>query len=171
LPLVLHKTLLVLLYTGLGLSLLSTIIGLPGNWILVVAALVTGLATGFAKLTVTHFLMCVGFAVLAEVIESLLGVVIIAKRGGSKLGMLGSIVGGFAGVLLGAGLVPPVGGVILGFIGAFLGAVFGELLHNPDMEIAFRVGFWSFIGRMTAVAAKLSCGCVIFWILVTATWP
>jgi uncharacterized protein YqgC (DUF456 family) len=161
LPLVLHKTLLVLLYTGLGLSLLSTIIGLPGNWILVVAALVTGLATGFAKLTV----------VLAEVIESLLGVVIIAKRGGSKLGMLGSIVGGFAGVLLGAGLVPPVGGVILGFIGAFLGAVFGELLHNPDMEIAFRVGFWSFIGRMTAVAAKLSCGCVIFWILVTATWP
>jgi len=36
----LHKTLLVLLYTGLGFTLLSTMIGLPGNWVLVVAALV-----------------------------------------------------------------------------------------------------------------------------------
>lgn len=170
-PLVLHKTLLVLLYTGLGLTLLSTVIGLPGNWILVVAALVVGLATGFAKLTLVHFLICIGLAVLAEVIESVLGVVILAKRGGSKLGMIGSIAGGFAGVLLGGGVFPPVGSVVLGFVGAFLGAVFGELLRNPDMEIALRVGFWSFIGRMTAMAAKLSCGCVIYWIIIKATWP
>jgi hypothetical protein len=171
LPLVLHKTLLVLLYTGLGLTLLSTMIGLPGNWILAVAALVVGLVTGFAKLTVAHLFVCAGFALLAEVIESLLGVVIVAKRGGSKLGMIGSIVGGFAGVILGGGLLPPFGSVILGFVGAFFGAVFGEILHNPDMKIALHVGFWSFIGRMTALAAKLSCGCVIYWIIIRATWP
>ena len=170
-PLVLHKTLLVLLYAGLGLTLLSTMIGLPGNWILVVAALIVGLVTGFAKLTVSHFVVCVGFALLAEVIESLLGVVIVAKRGGSKLGMIGSIAGGFAGVLLGGGLFPPFGSVILGFAGAFLGAVFGEILHNPDMKVALHVGFWSFIGRMAAMAAKLSCGCVIYWIILRSTWP
>jgi len=171
LPLVLHKILLVLLYAGLGLTALSTMIGLPGNWILVAVALVVGLVTGFAKLTLIQFLVCVGLAVLAEVIESLLGVVIVAKRGGSKLGMIGSIVGGFAGVLLGGGLFPPVGSVILGFAGAFLGAVFGEILHNPDMKVALHVGFWSFVGRMTAMAAKLSCGCVIYWIILRATWP
>ncbi len=44
------------------------------------------------------------------------------------------------------GLFPPMGSVILGFVGAFLGAVFGEILHNPDMKIALRVGFWSFVG-------------------------
>jgi hypothetical protein len=171
LPLVLHKILLVLLYAGLGLTALSTMIGLPGNWILVAVALVVGLVTGFAKLTLIQFLVCVGLAVLAEVIESLLGVVIVAKRGGSKLGMIGSIVGGFAGVLLGGGLFPPVGSVILGFAGAFLGAVFGEILHNPDMKVALHVGFWSFVGRMTAMAAKLSCGCVIYWIILRSTWP
>lgn len=170
-PLVLHKILLVLLYAGLGLTALSTMIGLPGNWILVAVALVVGLVTGFAKLTLIQFLVCVGLAVLAEVIESLLGVVIVAKRGGSKLGMIGSIVGGFAGVLLGGGLFPPVGSVILGFAGAFLGAVFGEILHNPDMKVALHVGFWSFVGRMTAMAAKLSCGCVIYWIILRSTWP
>jgi len=161
----------VLLYAGLGLTALSTMIGLPGNWILVAVALVVGLVTGFAKLTLIQFLVCVGLAVLAEVIESLLGVVIVAKRGGSKLGMIGSIVGGFAGVLLGGGLFPPVGSVILGFAGAFLGAVFGEILHNPDMKVALHVGFWSFVGRMTAMAAKLSCGCVIYWIILRSTWP
>jgi uncharacterized protein YqgC (DUF456 family) len=170
LPPLLQKGLLVLLYGGLVLSLLSTIVGLPGNWVLVVAALVAGLVTGFSDLTLTHFILCLGLAVLAEVIESLLGVVIVAKRGGSRLGVLGSIAGGFAGVLLGAGLAPPLGSVVLGFAGAFLGAVFGELLHNPDMNMAFRVGFWSFIGRMTATAAKLSVGCVILWIIIDATW-
>jgi hypothetical protein len=168
---VLHKTLLVILYTGLGLSLLSTMIGLPGNWILVGAALVTGLVTGFSRLTVTGFLLCLGLAVLGEVIESLLGVIVVARRGGSKLGVIGSIAGGFGGVILGGGLFPPLGSVVLGFVGAFLGAVFGEILRHPDMDLALRVGFWSFIGRMVATAAKLSVGCVIFWILIKTTWP
>lgn len=168
---VLHKILLVLLYVGLGLSLLSIVVGVPGNWILVAAALVIGLATGFAKMTVTTFLLCAGLAVLGEVIESALGVVIVARRGGSKLGVVGSLVGWFAGVILGSGLFPPVGSVLLGFVGAFLGAVFGEILRHPDMEIALRIGFWSFVGRMAATAAKLSVGCVIFWLIVKATWP
>ncbi len=168
---VLHKILLVLLYVGLGLSLLATVVGVPGNWILVAAALVVGLATGFAKMTLTTFLLCAGLAVLGEVIESVLGAVIVARRGGSKLGVVGSIVGGFAGVILGSGLFPPLGSVLLGFVGAFLGAVFGEILRHPDMDIALRIGFWSFIGRMAATAAKLSVGCVIFWLIVRTTWP
>lgn len=170
-PPFLHKILLVLLYTGLGLSLLSTVVGLPGNWILLAAALAVGLATGFTKLTVATLLLCAGLAVFGELVESVLGAVIVAKRGGSKLGVLGSIVGGFAGVLLGAGLVPPVGSVLLGFVGAFLGAVFGEILRQPDMNVALRVGFWSFVGRMAAIAVKLTAGCVIFWLIVRDTWP
>lgn len=167
----LHKILLVILYLGLGLFLLSTVIGLPGNWILVGAALVAALVTGFDGLTLPTLLLCIGLAVLGELIESLLGIVIVAKRGGSKLGVLGSIAGGLAGVVLGAGLVPPVGSVLLGFVGAFLGAVFGEILHQPDLNVALHVGFWSFIGRMAAMAAKLSVGCVIFWLIIRSTWP
>jgi len=168
---VLHRILLVLFYVGLGLSLLSNMIGLPGNWMLVGAALVTALVTGFAKMTVTRFLLCLGLAVLGEVVESLLGGVIVAKRGGSKLGVFGSIIGGFVGVILGAGLFPPLGSVLLGFVGAFLGAIFGEILRHPETELALRIGFWSFVGRMAAMAAKFAVGCVIFWILIRTTWP
>jgi uncharacterized protein YqgC (DUF456 family) len=168
---ILLKVLLVLFYSGLGLLLLSTVIGIPGNWILVAVAIVTAVVTGFSTLSPSTLLLCVGLAVLGELIESVLGVVIVARRGGSKLGIVGSIAGGLAGVLLGAGLVPPVGSVVLGFVGAFLGAVFGEIIHQPDLDIALRVGFWSFIGRMAAIAAKLSVGCVIFWLIIRSTWP
>ena len=167
---ILHKILLVVFYIGLGLSLLSNIVGLPGNWMLVAAALVVALATGFAKVTLTSFFLCLGLAIVGEAIESLLGAVIVAKHGGSKLGVIGSIAGGFTGVVLGAGVFPPLGSVVLGFIGAFLGAVFGEILRHPETEFALRVGFWSFIGRMSAMAAKFSVGCVILWILIKTTW-
>lgn len=168
---ILHRILLVLFYVGLGLSLLSNMVGLPGNWMLVGAALVTALVTGFSRMTVTGFFLCLGLAVLGEVVESVLGAVIVGKRGGSKLGIIGSIIGGFVGVLLGAGFFPPLGSVLLGFVGALLGAVFGELLRHPEMELALRIGFWSFIGRMAAMAAKFTVGCVIFWILIRTTWP
>ncbi len=170
-PLVLLKTLLVLLYAGLSLCLLSTVVGLPGNWILVGAALVIGAATGFAKMTVASFFLCAGLALVAEVIESVLGIAIVAEHGGSKLGVIGTIVGGCAGVILGGGFFPPVGSVLLGFVGAFLGAVLGEMFRHPDLNTALRVGFWSFVGRVAAIAAKLSVGCVIFWVIVRSTWP
>lgn len=168
---VLYKILFVLFYIAVGLSLLSTIVGLPGNWILVGVALVVGLVTGFSEMTFWYFLLCLGLAVLGEVIESLLGAVIVAKRGGSKLGIVGSIVGGIIGVIIGAGIFPPLGSVLFGFVGAFGGAVLGELLRQPEFESALRIGFWSFVGRMAAMAAKLSVGCVIFWIIITTTWP
>jgi uncharacterized protein YqgC (DUF456 family) len=171
LPLVIQKTLLVLLYAGFSLALLSTIVGLPGNWILVGAALVIGLATGFLNMTVATVFLCTGLALLAEAIESVLGAAIVAKRGGSKLGVVGSIVGGFVGVVLGGPFFPPVGSVLLGFVGAFLGAVLGEMLRQPDLGLALRIGFWSFIGRTASIAAKLSIGCVIFWLIVKTTWP
>ena len=75
-----------------------------------------------------------------------------------------------SGVVLGGALSPPIGSVLLGFVGAFPGAVLDEMLRQPDLNAALRIGFWSFIGRTAAVAAKLSIGCVILWLIVRATW-
>ena len=167
---VIYKILLVLFYTFLSLSLLSTMIGVPGNWILVAMALIVGLVTKFSDLTFWYFLVCVGLATLGEVIESFLGLAVVAKRGGGKLGVLGSFVGGLLGVILGSGVAPPVGSVIFGFLGAFAGAVLGELVKHQQMDTALRIGFWSFVGRVSAMAVKMALGCVILWIIITTTW-
>jgi uncharacterized protein YqgC (DUF456 family) len=168
---VLFKILFVLLYIVLTAVLLSTALGFPGNWILVGVALVIALVSRFSGMTWGYLLLCAGLATLGEVIESTLGAVVVVRRGGTWWGVAGSVLGGFAGVILGAGVAPPFGSVVLGFLGAFLGAVLGEFAKQRQLEPAMRIGFWSFVGRMLAVAAKLSVGCVVLWIIIVTTWP
>lgn len=168
---ILYKILYVLLYFVLGAVLLTTAVGIPGNWILVGVALVIALISRFESMTWWLLALCVGLAVVGEIIEAALGAVLIARRGGGRWGILGSIIGGFAGVLLGTTIAPPFGSVVLGFVGVFVGAVLGEYFKQRRMEPAVQIGFWSFVGRMAAVAAKLAVGCGILWVIVATTWP
>jgi uncharacterized protein YqgC (DUF456 family) len=168
---ILFKILLVLLYIVLTAVWLSTVLGFPGNWILVGVAVIIALVSRFSAMTWGYLLLCVGAATLGEVVESTLGAVVVVRRGGTWWGVAGSVLGGFAGVILGAGVAPPLGSVVFGFVGAFFGAVLGEFARQRQLEPAVRIGFWSFVGRMLAVAAKLSVGCVVLWVIIVATWP
>lgn len=170
-PVVLAKILLVLLYVVLTAVLLTTTVGLPGNWVLVGAAVIVGLVTGFAGMSWWMLILCVGLAVLGEVIESLSGAVFVAKRGGGRWGIIGTFVGGIAGVILGSSVIPPLGSLIFGFVGAFAGAVLGEYIRHRDLDAAVHIGAGSFLGRLAAIAAKLLAGTGILWIIVRATWP
>jgi uncharacterized protein YqgC (DUF456 family) len=163
--------LFVLLYVVLAVVLLSTALGFPGNWILVGVAVVIALIDRFTGMTWGYLFLCAGLATLGEIIESSLGAVIVVRRGGTWWGVAGSILGGFAGVILGAGVAPPFGPVLLGLLGAFFGAVFGEYAKQRQIEPAMRIGFWSFVGRMLSVAAKIGVGCAILWIIIVTTWP
>ncbi len=166
-----YQILFVLLYIVLTVVWLSTALGFPGNWILVGVAVSVALISRFSAMTWGYLLICVGLATLGEVIESTLGAVVVVRRGGTWWGVAGSVLGGFAGVIFGAGVAPPFGSVVFGFVGAFLGAVVGEFAKQRQLEPAMRIGFWSFVGRMLAAAAKLSVGCVVLWIIIVTTWP
>lgn len=166
---VLVKIGLVLLYIVLFSCLILTVLGLAGNWVLVGAALIIKL-TGLGDMTWTWFGVTVGLAALGELVESLLGLVVVARKGGTRWGVLGSFVGGLAGAVLGAGVVPPVGSLLFGFLGAFGGAALGEYLRARQTHEALRVGFWSFVGRTFATAAKIAVGVAIVVIIILRTW-
>ena len=168
---ILYQVLFVLLYIVLAGVMLSTALGFPGNWVLVAVALVIALVSKFAGMTWLYLLICVGLATLGEIIESALGAVIVIRRGGTWWGVAGSILGGFAGVAVGAGLAPPFGAVALGLLGAFAGAVAGEMAKHRQLEPAVRIGFWSFVGRVAATTVKIAMGVGILWVIILATWP
>ena len=159
----------VLLYLFMVALLSLTILGLAGNWFIVAIALVIKFA-GWGTMTWWWFGLVAALAVLGEVVESLLGLVVVIKKGGTRWGAIGSFVGGLLGVFLGAGLTPPIGSVLCGFLGAFVGAALGEYIRNERLEEALRVGFWSIVGRTLATMGKVAVGVGMIWIIVVQTW-
>ena len=163
------KSGLVLLYIFLFATLILTVLGLAGNWVLVAIALILRL-TGVGELTWMWVLVIAGLAALGEIIESFLGLAVVAKKGGTRWGIAGSFVGGLLGALVGSGVFPPMGMVVFAFIGAFAGAALGEWYRNRHVEEALRVGFWSFVGKTLATMGKLAAGLSIVWIVILKTW-
>ena len=167
--LILAKTGAVLLYLFLVGLLALTVLGLAGNWFIVATALIVKL-TGWGTMSWWWFGIIVALAALGEIIESLLGLVVVVKKGGTRWGVVGSFIGGLLGVFLGAGVMPPIGSVLFGFFGAFAGAALGEYLRNQQVEEALRVGMWSFVGRTLATMGKVAAGIGMIWIIVAQTW-
>ena len=77
------------------------------------------------------------------------------KFGGSRTGVIGSIVG----LILGLIFFPPFGIII----GPFAGAVIGELMVGKDSDSAFKSGLGSFIGFLTGTILKLIVSGMMTW--------
>lgn len=167
---ILYKVLWILLYLFCALSLFVTVLGIPGIWILVAVALVIALVSHFTIITWPFLILCVALAALGEIVESFLGVAVVAKKGGGKSGIVGAFIGALLGAILGAPVVPPLGSICFGFVGAFAGAVAGEYISYRNLDSAVRIGFWAFLGRAMAIAVKFGLGLIIFWIIILKTW-
>jgi len=145
-----------------------TVVGMPGNW-LVVAAVV-----GYVLLVPPASPVSIGWAVvlvlvilasLGELVEFLAGALGTAKAGGSKRGavlaLIGSLVGAIVGLVVGSP-VPVVGsliaGVLFAAVGAFVGAVVGEQWKGRNLDDSLRVGRGAFWGRLLGTVAKTAIG-------------
>ncbi len=107
----------------------------------------------------TTFLVILGAAVVLVSLFDYLMPILGAKRfGGSKLGVVGCVVG----LLLGIFIFPPVGIIV----GPFLGAVIGELINGDDLKKAVKSGFGSFLGFVFGTGLKLSVSFVMAYFYV-----
>jgi uncharacterized protein YqgC (DUF456 family) len=139
----------------MGLSLLATIVGLPGTIVILLLAFVYAWATGFGILTWQTLLILAGITLVAETVDQIFQVWG-ARRGGASLkGLVGSVVGGIAGALLLNALFPLVGGVLGAFLGAYAGALLVERSVQGDWERAHRAAWGGFLGRAAGIGIKL----------------
>jgi hypothetical protein len=142
---------------GLGLDL----VGLFGNWIILAAVALAWLATGFSHFGVVGLIIMTGFAVLGEVLETLLAGYGARKFGGSKGSMVAALVGCLLGAMFGTPLIPvPIVGTLIGAcLGAFVGAALYEYIKlEKKAGEAMWTGLGAALGKVGGVFAKLFCG-------------
>ncbi|MBI3861721.1 MAG: DUF456 domain-containing protein [Planctomycetia bacterium] len=162
-------------------ALCTNLITLPGNWIIVVAAVLfawlvkhpshpssTGLNWWVVGLTF-------GLAVLGEIIEFAAGAAGAAKSGGSRRGMLlsmaGAMLGSITGTMLGTFIPIPLVGNLIGAVaggaaGAFGGAYAGEYWKGKSEKDRLTVSSAAMVGRVFGTVGKLGIGAIM--VVVTA---
>jgi hypothetical protein len=152
--------------------LLLHLVGLPANWILLGLALVYALTTHMQLLGWGTLVVLAVLAAVAEGLEALVGPLVVARRGGTRHGVLGAFIGGIAGALIAAPVVPPFGSMVGAFAGSFAGATLLEYRRSRDRAVAVRAGKAAFLGRVIAAAVKTQVGswmwCVLAYRLLFA---
>jgi uncharacterized protein YqgC (DUF456 family) len=148
------------------LSIFVVPLGLPGTFIMVVAAIAVNYlaAAGIGWFAIG---LSLALAVTAEVLEWTLSARFAIKYGGSKRAGWGALLGGFIGAFAGVP-VPIIGSMIGAFAGAFLGALVAEFTQpQSDASKATRVATGALIGKAAATALKLA---IAFAIALTLTF-
>jgi hypothetical protein len=150
---------------------LTSLLTLPGNWIVV------ALAAGFAWLFpheagrgISWTVVGIGLAlaVVGEAIEFAASAAGAAKQGASRRAVLLSLVGAMAGSIVGVMIgapVPVLGSFVMallgGAAGAFAGAYLGETWKGRAEHERFAAGQGAFTGKIWGTLGKLACGAVI----------
>jgi uncharacterized protein YqgC (DUF456 family) len=157
--------LVVLLLSSLMAGWALTVLGMPGNWLIVGATAVYVAmlpANSAAAIGWPVVLVLLGLAVLGEVLEFVAGVLGVARMGGSRraafFGLVGSLVGAVVGLFVGVP-IPVVGSlagaVVMASLGALVGAVAGEYSHGRTVLQSWQVGRAAFWGRLLGSLSKI----------------
>lgn len=159
--------------TLLNLVFLSSILlGLPGTWLMILAAmLVDWLGPAEPMFPAGVLYTSVALAVIGEVAEFALGAAGARRAGGSKRGATLAIVGGIIGAIVGTAIPVPVLGTLFGACaGAFLGSVSGDVWAGRAVDHSVAAGRGAATGRFWGTIAKLALGSAIFLLLTIAAF-
>lgn len=145
-------------------------LGIPGGWIAFGAIAVYDIATRFSTVGWKWLVVMAVVLLVGEIIESLLGIVYVARKGASRWGVLGTFIGGIVGAIGGSFIVPFIGSIIFGLIGAFVLAVLFEYMYYKSLDRALQTGFFAFIGKLTAMFVKLVLSLGNLCVFIYLSW-
>jgi hypothetical protein len=137
----------------LVLGLAGTIIPLlPGTPLIVVAALIHAIATGWTPIGVGRLAILATLAALGYVLHYVAGALGARHAGGSTWAIVGALAGGIVGLFFG------IPGLLLG---PPLGAIAGALLKGGDVTTSVRTGLATFVGMVAGAIANFAIAVVM----------
>ncbi len=152
------------------IGFLFMILGIVGSFL----PILPGPITGWVGLLILHLTNAVPMnwtvlgitlfiAIVVWIVDYFIPAIGTKKFGGSKYGVVGTMLGLLAGILF----FPPFGLII----GPFLGAFLGEMIHDSsDSKRALKAAFGSFIGFISSTFLKFATStaflvyyAILFW--------
>ena len=158
----------------------GTVLGLPGNWLLAMAA---ATIAWFAPPDLTWHVswtavaILTGLAALGELLEFVAGSIGVGKTGGARrsaaLALVGSIIGAVAGLFVGIP-IPVIGSLVASLLfsglGAAIGARIGQRWFDRNWDKSVKVGMGAFWGRLLGTLGKAICGAMMVVTLLIYVW-
>lgn len=147
---------------AIAVGLLLDLIGLFGNWIILLAIAAAMLLTGFEHFGWWTVGILLVLAILGEVLEMLAAGAGAARFGGGKGAITAAVVGCIAGAILGSPILPIIGTILGACLGAFAAAALYEyLMMERTLGQAMNVGFGAAAGKVAGIFFKFFVGLVM----------
>ncbi|RIH88497.1 hypothetical protein Mlute_00624 [Meiothermus luteus] len=136
------------LFVGVwGAALIATFIPIvPAGFIILGAALLHELFTGFAEISLLTWAALGVLTLLSSLVDNIAAALGARRYGGSRYGVWGAFIGGVAGVFV----LPPWGLFLLPLLGAFL----GERLAGRSLDEALRGTQGAILGLLGGILGK-----------------
>lgn len=144
-------------------------VGLPGLWLIVVAAPAFDWLTGTHRIGLVTIIGVLLLAVTAEVLDFVFAARAARRYGGSERAAWAAAIGGLIGALVGVP-IPVEGSVVGALAGVFIGALIAEVTRGSGPKGAVRVATGAVIGRVVASVAKVGIACVMAGWVLAAAW-
>ncbi len=162
----------------LGAGWIMTLLGLPGNWFMLLGiAVVALLVPETWRIDIGWWTVgaLMALAVVGEILESLTVAWGTSRAGGSRraalLALCGSIGGGIVGAVVGLP-IPVIGSVVAVLLGASFGAtagaMVGESWKGRTAEQGWEVGKAAFWGRLFGTLGKIVTASVMVAVVLAA---
>ena len=165
---VLHVAGLLLLLIACLASLASLLLGLPGTFFIVAAALLYGWATGFAAVQWSTVGWLFLLAVVGEGFEFFAGAAGAAGERPSRRVMVGALAGGVVGGLAGTPVLFGMGSLLGALVGAFAGAALAVVSEGGTMGSALSTGLAALRGRLLGFVLKAALAVMMLVVLAAA---
>lgn len=150
-------------------GLLTLVLGLPGNFIILIDSFLFSWYLGFELVTLNTLFLLLILALTGELLEFFMGVAGAKKYKSGNRAVVASIIFGIAGAIMGAPLFFGLGSIIGAFIGAFAGAFVVEFMAGKGVAQSFYSGWGTFVGRVGGTVLKGLIG-VVMIIIVTYSY-
>ncbi|SFL79958.1 hypothetical protein SAMN04490355_101880 [Pelosinus propionicus DSM 13327] len=151
-------------YAGLIISILSvlliltgvvmTIIGLPGNVLILLTGLAYGYYDQFDRVDYAILVVVFGIFIIGEVIEFAAGMIGAKKEKASKRAMLAPFIGTIVGGIWGTALLPIIGSLLGALVGAFIVTILAEYSKTKDLTQAKKVAKSMAKGQVLGIIIK-----------------